>query len=1561
MAAWTDDPAADGAALVAAAARLRWSAPELAVQFAACAIDHGVGPEERLTCQSLLAAGLTALGRPAEAVEPAVAALRFATATGRAEEVTALRTTLATCARTLGDPLTGSEILRPALTDPPSATTSQEATLRPHPADRAPSSGWPPTGTPQAGSPGSTPTGQGPSSGWSPSGTSQGFALGSYPADAGGAPQPGHSQVGHPLPDLLVPVAAGNPAGPEAAVSPTTTARAMVELASCLSHVAGRDDVEDAFTEADRLISADEALSPARRRVERAMVCAHTAAYHRRYGDTEAAADSANEGLAILRHPDGADPDPSGVRAALVHELTLALLDEGALDEAIAASAPLLAEPVRATTAPAVSRLRLAVATRVHLPAGRTDLGRTLLLDTIDTATRHTLESTLADAWTFLAHIEESAAHPVAALHALRSARAAEHRHHRTTTRARRLLTTEFTPTTNPTQGAALLNTVVQPHAPTIPLTTHSRRPSPPQGTVSSSGDTPTSPQGALPSPQDTPSSPHGAFASPQEAPSSPREAPASPEGTLFSSQGTYASPGGALSSPEGTPFSPQGAPASPEGTLASPQDTPAPLHPPPPSPHASHPTTADPSPFTPSPPTTPRAKSPNPLDPPDPEPLNPSVSPHPESPSFASPHRESSDSVGVAGSLGRLGFEPGISGEAGDLSAEPPVADAGESAGEVPRGRSIPFGSSAGRFFGGAGGEAAASGGGVGVPGWGGVEHRHDPVERVPSGPEGPGAEKEMSSVGRHEAPDGPSEAREDGGFTLILVRVEPIGHPEAVDPEEPALPVGDDAMINALASRVRDLAPTGTDLVRCDRGEFAVLLPRTPTVIAEQFASIIRKQAGRGPWLADVVGRPVTVRTAVANHVAVGVTRGLDTLLQVARAVLRGEPVNPLAERSQPAAPLAKRSQPVDSFAERSLDPLAERSLPVDSFAERSLDPLAGRSQPVDSLVERLPVDPAAGRNLPVEQPQPRDQEQRPSRRDRRAAAPSDAHEVLSRFGITAAGGGRRRAPDDDLNPYLTIGPAHSRSTQPDNRTSDRLPPTQTNHPTTPDPADIPPAQGTHSALPAGADAPPVWGSHSATSGSGDVPSARTGHSAVPAPADVPPVGTDHSPTPELADIPQARGSRSAVPESGDIPQARGSRSAAPESGDIPQAWGRRSAAPESGDGSSGRAGHSADSGPGDVPPVGTGDSAASEPAGAPLVWGSHTAASESAETPPARGRRSADTSPARASHPAVPEPGEIPPVEPAPDEIPPIEPGPDQVPTREPGAIPVPPKPAEIPPMRPEPAEIPPAQPDSDDAPSAASLLDRLSKLVSGEPEPSTVDKPVKRRDSAVIPRPTPAMAEWLRRAGRPLPEDDLLEPVEDTPQPPAAEPEQAEPEQADKTDRPRRRERSSSDLANLLAEALAAFQATQADDPERPSLPAARHPEPDPGGPARLPTRPDDARPAFPAARSGDEAADQHRAVPTSRSEGERPSPLDAALAARRPIPDTGGRRRAPEDPPGTGRRAARRAREEAGPSWAADARAADPDSPPPSRGLAWRPEEGGRHRSSGWAPADIDGG
>ena len=187
--------------------------------------------------------------------------------------------------------------------------------------------------------------------------------------------------------------------------------------------MARRDDVEDALTEADRLLAADDSLSADARRMERARLAVRSAAYHRWYGDNEEAVTAARDGLTLLsrlQHELRAESDR--LHARLVLELVCALLDEGQLHEAEDAARPTVDEPVRATSAESVGQVMLAMATRVHLPAGEVDRGRGLLDQAAWLAERHGLDSLLADALTELSRLDEQAGHVKDALEALRAA-----------------------------------------------------------------------------------------------------------------------------------------------------------------------------------------------------------------------------------------------------------------------------------------------------------------------------------------------------------------------------------------------------------------------------------------------------------------------------------------------------------------------------------------------------------------------------------------------------------------------------------------------------------------------------------------------------------------------------------------------------------------------------------------------------------------------------------------------------------------------------------------------------------------------------------------------------------------------------------------------------------------------------------------------------------------------------------------------------------------------------------------------------------------------------------
>jgi GGDEF domain-containing protein len=236
---------------------------------------------------------------------------------------------------------------------------------------------------------------------------------------------------------------------------PSVRAAALGRLVGCVAHVARRDDVEDALAEADRLLAADDSLNPDARRMERARLAVRSAAYHRWYGDNEDAVTTARDGLNLLsRLNRDLRAESDRLRARLVLELVCALLDEGELLEAENAARPIVDEPVRATSAESVGHLMLAVATRVHLPAGETERGRALLDQASWLAERHSLDSVLADALTELSRLDEQAGHTKQALEALRNARAAEQRRMRAVARAARHLLVQVTAANQGTRDA---------------------------------------------------------------------------------------------------------------------------------------------------------------------------------------------------------------------------------------------------------------------------------------------------------------------------------------------------------------------------------------------------------------------------------------------------------------------------------------------------------------------------------------------------------------------------------------------------------------------------------------------------------------------------------------------------------------------------------------------------------------------------------------------------------------------------------------------------------------------------------------------------------------------------------------------------------------------------------------------------------------------------------------------------------------------------------------------------------------------------------------------------
>ncbi|MCG8917111.1 hypothetical protein L6E12_15070 [Actinokineospora sp. PR83] len=666
MAAWNELTATVGAAectaLVDVADRLRWSAPELAVQFAARALAGSADAATRTRAQALLGTAFVHLGRPAEAVEPGLAALRALTGGGLVERAAAVRTALAAAARALGDPLVGAELLRPVLA--------------------------------------------------------------------------------------------------AASVRQATRALALGELVACTTHVGGRDDLEDVLAEADRLLAADEGLSQDGRRLDRALLAAEAAAYHRRHGDTEAAAESARDGLSLLNRMADKRIEGGRARGRLTLELVCALLDDGGADEAADAAAPALAEPLRATSAPALGRLRLALATRVHLPAGRARTGRALLFEVVRTAERHHLDSLLGDAWTLLANAEEEAAHPTEALHALRSARAAEYRHLTAAESARTLLATEVgTATPDPTRATSLLHdAVVRPpgHTPSDTRTTP-----PPALNLS----------GAAPNPH----------------------------------------------------------------------------------PNRTHRSTATARPRPPAQPSSPDLAAPS---------------------AAAVPHPVASGTHSAVPGTDPVALES-RSAVSGTHSAAPGTrSGASNSAGAAP-----------GLSADGSMGPAAESGSRSGTPDLltAGPVSSSTPSDAPSSAP------AHSTAAATRSATDSSAPGPDESDYSATLVRVAPRGFVDPVDPPEDALPIGGEALLNALAGHVRALAPDDAEFIRSDRGEFAVLLPNTTQDEAERLAASIRDTTD-GDWLPGHPNHGVGITTGVATRPGTpeGPRDGIEDLLLAARDAL-------------------------------------------------------------------------------------------------------------------------------------------------------------------------------------------------------------------------------------------------------------------------------------------------------------------------------------------------------------------------------------------------------------------------------------------------------------------------------------------------------------------------------------------------------------------------------------------------------------------------------------------------------------------------------------------------
>ncbi|WP_245633900.1 hypothetical protein [Amycolatopsis jejuensis] len=214
-------------------------------------------------------------------------------------------------------------------------------------------------------------------------------------------------------------------------VPPSLRAEALCHLVGCLAQFGRKAELDRVLVEADRLLVADDSLDADDRLLMRALLRNGTAAHRRRHGDLTAAADAARTGLGFLDKLHRPGDDGGLVRIRLVLQLVSTLLDRGDADMAYDIAEPILREPVRAAGIAPSAWLRLAVATRIHLPAGAGDAAAELVGEAVAATDRHGLAAVTARLWLELAQIEERFGSAEEAIACLHRARAAEHVHAR--------------------------------------------------------------------------------------------------------------------------------------------------------------------------------------------------------------------------------------------------------------------------------------------------------------------------------------------------------------------------------------------------------------------------------------------------------------------------------------------------------------------------------------------------------------------------------------------------------------------------------------------------------------------------------------------------------------------------------------------------------------------------------------------------------------------------------------------------------------------------------------------------------------------------------------------------------------------------------------------------------------------------------------------------------------------------------------------------------------------------------------------------------------------------
>ncbi len=227
-------------------------------------------------------------------------------------------------------------------------------------------------------------------------------------------------------------------------VSPVHRAAALTHLVGCLAQIGRKSELDRVLVEADKLVLGDDSLGADTQLLVRALLRVGTAAHRRRHGDLTAAADAARTGLGFLEKLDNPSDDGGLVRIRLVLLLVGTLLDRGDSEMAYEIAEPMLAEPMRAAGVAPASWLRLAVATRIHLPSGSGEAAIELVREAVASTDRHGLSAVTARLWLELAQLHERFGQAEEAIACLYRSRAAEQLYARARRQACNVLAGEF-------------------------------------------------------------------------------------------------------------------------------------------------------------------------------------------------------------------------------------------------------------------------------------------------------------------------------------------------------------------------------------------------------------------------------------------------------------------------------------------------------------------------------------------------------------------------------------------------------------------------------------------------------------------------------------------------------------------------------------------------------------------------------------------------------------------------------------------------------------------------------------------------------------------------------------------------------------------------------------------------------------------------------------------------------------------------------------------------------------------------------------------------------------